>query len=80
MRRLLDDLEGGKDVVSGNGGSVAALKTEVEAQSFLGRMEKVKDREMGKVGKMQKKTGEGSGSGSGSSGVKDKVGKLLGKK
>ncbi|GFZ49786.1 hypothetical protein JCM24511_07189 [Saitozyma sp. JCM 24511] len=81
VRRLLDDLEGGKDVVSGNGGSVAALKTkEVEAQSFLGRMEKVKDREMEKVGKMQKKTGEGSGSGSGSSGVKDKVGKLLGKK
>jgi hypothetical protein len=36
------------------------------------------DPEMEKVGKMEKKTGEGSGSVS--SGVKNKVGKLLGKK
>jgi hypothetical protein len=47
VRRLLDDLEGGKGVVSGDGGSVAALKTkEVEAQSFLSRMARVTDPEM----------------------------------
>jgi hypothetical protein len=86
VRRLLDDLEEGRDIVSGDAGSVSApsersggagMKTkEVETKSFLSRMEKVKDRAKEK---MEKKTGEGSGS-SDSSVVKNKVGKLLGKK